>query len=88
MVELGNDAVYGRTPQYPTGPMNVSAMAAAVGAPPFVVDRANQISKIDFRAVLCSGPVVLDVHIDRRVRMPKNARFDNIKATTGRRALN
>jgi acetolactate synthase I/II/III large subunit len=79
MVEIGNTAVYGRTPDYSLG-MNVPLMARSVGARAVSIDKAGEISNADLSGLDEGVPVVLDVHIDRHVRMPRNERFDNLKA--------
>jgi acetolactate synthase I/II/III large subunit len=80
MVELGNEAVYGRTPRYATDPINVAELARAAGAEAIVIERATAIAGLDLPRRLARGPVVLDVRIDPEVRMPKNDRFKNLKA--------
>ena len=77
MVELGHKALYGRTPTFSTGPLSVASLARALGADGHVVRHPGEIAAMDLAAQ--RGPVVLDVHIDRSVRMPKNARFDELK---------
>jgi acetolactate synthase-1/2/3 large subunit len=88
MVELGHDAIYGRSPSYPAGPMDVSLMARSVGAQAVRIERNDQIAALDLPSLLDHGPLVLDIHIDRGARMPKNGRFDGIRATARREALN
>lgn len=75
MVELGNMAIFGRTPSYPTGPVNLASLAASLGAQSFVVTRPGQITEIE--ALRSPGrPMVVDVRVDTRVRFPKNGRFE------------
>ena len=79
MVELGHEALYGRSPTFSTAPMDVGAMGAALGAQSLVVEQPGEI--LAARGLLRehSGPVVVDVHIDRSVKMPKNKRFETLK---------
>ncbi len=88
MVELGHEAIYGRAPAYPTGPLDICAMAQSVGARAIAVERADHIREIDFEELLTQGPLVLDIRIDRTVKMPKNSRFDDIKGATRVPVLN
>lgn len=87
MVELGNEAVYGRTPKYATDPINVAELARAAGADGIVIERSTAIEGLDLERRLSNGPVVLDVRIDPTVRMPKNDRFKALKAATGRSSI-
>ncbi|HEY8079783.1 MAG TPA: thiamine pyrophosphate-binding protein [Labilithrix sp.] len=88
MVELGHEAIYGRAPKYPTGPSDICAMARSVGASAVAIERADHIREIDLLALLREGPLVLDIRIDRTVKMPKNSRFDDIKGATKAVVLN
>lgn len=88
MVELGHDAIYGRHPEYPAGPMNVPLMARSVGADAVTIERNHEIAGVDFSGLAADRPIVLDIRIDRQVRMPKNARFDSIGAATKKQSLN
>jgi acetolactate synthase-1/2/3 large subunit len=81
MVEIGHTAIYGRTPSFAAGPMDISGVAEALGAGAVVVERAGDLLKAGPRihALLRQNrPVVIDVHIDTEVRMPKNPRFDSL----------
>lgn len=88
MVELGHQAIYGRHPSYPAGPMNVALMAQSVGADSITIERNRQILDVDWSGLLAGRPLVLDIRIDRLVRMPKNGRFDSIGAAATKKALN
>ncbi|MBX3193262.1 MAG: thiamine pyrophosphate-binding protein [Labilithrix sp.] len=88
MVELGHEAIYGRTPEYPAGPMSVALMARSVGADATTIEHNNEIAAVDFSGLREGRPLVLDIRIDRSVKMPKNGRFDDIKATAKTPALN
>jgi acetolactate synthase-1/2/3 large subunit len=68
MVEKGHQKVYGRRPDYqtgPTGPLDVCSIARALGATTLLVDDLGQMANID-RIV---GPVVVDVRIDPAIVM-------------------
>ncbi|MBX3186396.1 MAG: thiamine pyrophosphate-binding protein, partial [Labilithrix sp.] len=88
MVEMGHEATYGRTPQYPAGPMSVTLMARSVGADAVTIEHNDEIAEVDLSGLDIGRPLVLDIRIDRSVRMPKNARFDSITAATKKPTLN
>jgi acetolactate synthase-1/2/3 large subunit len=79
MVELGHEALYGRTPSFDVGPMSIPSLAQGVGAHAFIIQRADEILRLDLPNLLRRGPVVLDVRIDRSVKMKSNARVDFLK---------
>ena len=87
MVEIGHTAIYGRTPPFPSGQMSIGSLARALGADAYEVHHADEILRLDRRQLLRDRPVVLDIHIDPGVRMPKNARFDFLSRATRGRAL-
>lgn len=74
MVENGHQAVYGRHPKYPTTPLDVCTVARGLGATALRVERPGQIRAA--RELLCTtpGPVVVDVHIDPGITLPKRDR--------------
>jgi acetolactate synthase-1/2/3 large subunit len=74
MVENGHRTVYGRSPEYPTTPMDVCTVARGLGATVLRVERPGQLRFA--RETLCStpGPVVVDVRIDPEIRLPKRDR--------------
>jgi acetolactate synthase-1/2/3 large subunit len=81
MVEIGHTAIYGRTPPFAAGPMNISALAEGLGAGSVVVERAGELMKagpVIMSFLRQTKPVVIDVRIDTSVRMPKNPRFDSL----------
>ncbi len=86
MVELGNLAIYGRTPAYPIDHLDVTGAAKAMGARALVIDQPNQILAAAATLHDRSGPLVLDVRIDRGVRMPKNSRFEALAASTSNKS--
>jgi len=68
LVEVGNNAVYGRTPSFAT-PMNVAQLAEGVGAAAIVIEQPGDILKLDLLALSANRPLVLDIRIDREVRL-------------------
>ena len=77
MVENGHEALYGRTPPFSTEPVNVRALAEALGAHTTVIRKPGDILNANLRST--HRPMVLDVQIDAAVRMPKNGRFEELK---------
>ena len=76
MVELGHQAVYGRSPTYDTRPMDVVQLARGLGAEALAVERPGQLLEALLLPRRPNRPLVVDVQIDRTVRMPKRDRFD------------
>ncbi len=83
MVEHGQRRIYDRTPSYDTTPLDVTHMAAAVGARSVAVTRAGDLLALDLPKLLDQSPLVIDVHIDRQVVMPKNRRIAALSAQSG-----
>ena len=77
LVEVGNNAVYGRTPSFAC-PMNVAQLAEGVGATAVVIEQPGDILALDLLALSARGPLVLDIRIDREVRL-KNGRLEFLK---------
>lgn len=86
MVENGNLCVYGRTPSYTTGPLNVVRFGRSVGARSMAAWNAGDILNAQTLRSLEQGPVVVDVHIDSTVQMPKNRRFAALAAVANSEA--
>jgi acetolactate synthase-1/2/3 large subunit len=78
MVELGHEALYGRTPAFPLDKIDVPQLARGVGARAVVVERPGQIGDSNLLEQLAAGPLVVDVRIDREAKMPKNARASGL----------
>jgi acetolactate synthase-1/2/3 large subunit len=74
MVEIGHEAVFGRRPPYPIGPMSVPELARALGGEAHTVWQAGDILHLDLGSKQRRGPLVLDIRIDPAVKMPKNKR--------------
>jgi acetolactate synthase I/II/III large subunit len=68
MVEIGNNAVYGRTPEFAM-PMNISHLAKGVGARAVVIEQPGEIQKLDLMSMAQEGPLVLDIRIDRTIHL-------------------
>ncbi|KYG08004.1 hypothetical protein BE21_26065 [Sorangium cellulosum] len=75
MVEKGHAKLYGRKLECPTGPIDVCALAAGLGAATALVDRPGQLRRAAPLIGGHPGPVVVDVRIDPEVRLPKKDRF-------------
>lgn len=75
MVENGHEHVYGRRPDYSTGGIDVCAIATGLGAAAVRVCRPGDLAKVARLLGECPGPVVIDVQIDPRVRLPKKDRM-------------
>jgi acetolactate synthase-1/2/3 large subunit len=74
MVEIGHAAVYNRSVHYPTTPLDVARLAESLGVRSLVVTRPDQI--LNARELIeHPGPIVIDVRIDRTVRMPRKDRL-------------
>jgi acetolactate synthase I/II/III large subunit len=74
MVEIGHENVYGRRPDYPTGALDVCAIAEGLGAQTLRVCRPGQLRGAALWLRRYRGPVVIDVRIDSAVRLPKKDR--------------
>lgn len=74
MVELGNQSIFGRTPEYPTG-LDVAGLAQALGARIVVVENPGDILHSTVFDDPNRGPTVFDIHIDRTATMPKGDRL-------------
>ncbi len=68
MVEIGNKAVYGRTPTFAM-PMNIPNLAEGVGARSVVIEHPGQIQELDLLSLAGDRPLVLDIRIDRTVHL-------------------
>lgn len=68
MVEIGNDAVYGRTPRFAT-PMDIGRLAEGAGCRAIVIREPGEIEKLDLVALAADRPLVLDIRIDPTVHL-------------------
>ncbi len=74
MVENGHQTVYGRHPSYPTTPLDVCTVAHGLGAAVLRVDGIGQLHTAQDMLRRTRGPVVVDVHIDPGIALPKRDR--------------
>jgi acetolactate synthase-1/2/3 large subunit len=75
MVEIGHQTVYGRKPDYPTGPIDIAALAAGLGATVARARCAGDVAATRELIARRTGPVVVEVLIDPDVRLPKKDRI-------------
>jgi len=72
MVEKGHTSVYGRSPEFqtgPAGPLDVCAIARGLGAMTFLCDGTRPLAEVEDMLRGYPGPVVIDVRIDPTIRM-------------------
>lgn len=81
MVEAGHQAAYGRHPDYPSGPVDIAALARSIGADSAVIEKPNQLRELGLARRSRTVPMVLDIRIDRTIRIAR-ARVDFIKDAT------
>ncbi len=81
MCEIGHETVFGRKPSYPVA-LDVAGMARALGAEAAVVTRAGEL-EATLRRWSGATVLVVDVRIDREVRLPKQ---DRVQAMGGTKA--
>lgn len=86
MVEQGNRAIYGRTPCYPIDPLDVTQLAQSLGAQATVVGTDDELGVLSSRIMDRHGvlPLVIDVRLDARARLPQNGRFTALGDDVGR----
>jgi acetolactate synthase-1/2/3 large subunit len=86
MVEKGHHKVYGRRPEYPTGPtgpLDVCSIARGLGATTILVDGMKQLLASAELLRDQPGPVVVDVRIDPAVVMGGKDRVAAMSPGTG-----
>src|SRR5262249_8971393 len=71
MVERGHQTVYGRTPDFPTTPLDIVAIARGLGAQALRIDGPGQPAQSRELLVSARGPVVIEVRIDPDIALPK-----------------
>jgi acetolactate synthase I/II/III large subunit len=81
MVEAGHQAAYGRHPEYASGPVDIAALARSIGAESAVIEKPNQLRELGLAKRSRTVPMVLDIRIDRSIRIAR-ARVDFIKDAT------
>lgn len=82
MVEHGNEAIYGRTPDYPCSEIDVVRLAAGLGINAIEIKNVNEIAGIDSK--LFATPLILNIAIDPNQRIPNNKRFQALGAAVRR----
>lgn len=78
MVEVGHRMVYGRSPDFGGGSLDVAGAGAAFGAQTVVIRRPFEILAAAPLIEERDRPVVLDIRIDPRASMPRNARTQKL----------
>jgi acetolactate synthase I/II/III large subunit len=68
MVENGHEKVYGRRPQYSTGPLDICSIARGLGAATARVDHVGQLTA---EMLATPGPLVIEVRVDADIVIPK-----------------
>jgi acetolactate synthase-1/2/3 large subunit len=79
MVERGNQHIFGRTPTYPSSPLDIAGMARQMGMSSIRIDRPSQI--LDFtrqHLAAAEGPLLLDISVDLEASAPGTERFDSL----------
>lgn len=74
MVERGHRTVYGRTPEYTTGPLDVCSIGRGLGAAVLCVKHPGQLRAARDTLRSAPGPIVVDVRIDPEIAMPRRER--------------
>ncbi len=78
MVENGHKNVYGRSPDFGTGSIDVCSIARGLGAQTLRIDGVGQLAAAESLLRDTAGPVVIDVRIDPAVVMEKRDRIGNM----------
>ncbi len=80
MCEIGYKAVYGASPGFKIDGVDLVRVSEGLGARAFKIDGPDKIRDLDLAALTAAGPIVLDIEVDREVRMVSNARLEIIEA--------
>ncbi|TPV94959.1 MAG: thiamine pyrophosphate-binding protein [Myxococcales bacterium FL481] len=88
MVESGLEMIYGRTLPFPSGPVDIAAIARGCGAEAVRVEYPQDLLRAKEAVRSRRGPLVFDILVDPTTRLPTNRRFDTIKSSGGRGARN
>lgn len=80
MVEKGHAKVYGRRAEYPTGALDVCAIARGMGAATIKIDGRDQLRAARDLLAAEAGPVVFDVRIDHEVMLGGRDRVAALQA--------
>ncbi len=81
MCDVGYEAIYGKTPGFSMGEVDLVTIATGLGARGLRIDAPDQIRALDLKTILAEGPIVLDIQIDTEVRMFPNIRHEVIQTT-------
>lgn len=79
MCDIGYEAIYGKTPDFGMGSVDLVQAARGVGAQAVRITEPDQLRGLDLEAMRAAGTVVLDIHIDSDVRMFTNVRHEIIQ---------
>lgn len=79
MVEAGNRAVYGRTPEYSTGPFDIGGFARACECDTATVSEPGELLRLGPLIRGRDRPLVINVEIDSGGPNPGDSRFDHLK---------
>jgi acetolactate synthase-1/2/3 large subunit len=74
MVENGHRTLFGRTPEFPTAPLDVCTVARGLGATALRVERPGQLTLASDLLRNEPGPVVVEVRIDPDIKLPRRER--------------
>jgi thiamine pyrophosphate-dependent acetolactate synthase large subunit-like protein len=86
MVELGNQAVYGRTQPYPQGTDQLAQVTRQLGARSFTVSTLADLAMLPGELeATTTEPLVIDVRVDLASRMKRNKRFESLCGVEERR---
>lgn len=86
MVEIGHDAIYGRTPSFST-PMNIKQLAEGAGAQAIVITAPDQLKDLDLVQLAGNKPLVLDIRIDPTIHLsPSRIEFLKKAAASSNKA--
>jgi acetolactate synthase-1/2/3 large subunit len=74
MVEIANQRIYGRSPEYPLKAVDVCTLAQGLGATTLRVNRVGQLRSAHATILHARGPVVVDVRIDPDIFLQRTER--------------
>jgi acetolactate synthase-1/2/3 large subunit len=78
MVENGHRTLFGRTPEFPTNPLDVCTVARGLGAAVLRIERPGQLAIARELLQTAAGPVVVDVRIDPEIKLPRRERVASL----------
>ena len=74
MVENGHRTLFGRTPAFPTNPLDVCTVARGLGATALRIERPGELHAARELLRTAPGPIVVDVRIDPEIKLPRRER--------------